>query len=256
MVIMRLLGLPERDMDAVREWSANMQLFIGSATTSTEKYSLAEAGAVAMADYFMGAIKERERRPRSDLLTELMALREAEEALTDDEVVGTAMLFLFGGHETTTNLIGNGVRALLNHPDQLRRLKESPSLVESAIEEILRYDGPTGASVRVVGSTQTLHGKVLEAGQRVFVMINAANHDPRIFDQPEKFDICRSPNLHLTFNYGPHFCMGAPLARLEGQIAISGVLNRLPRLALASRHYEYMDTMIMRGVRKMPVTNA
>jgi cytochrome P450 len=256
MVIMRLLGLPERDMDAVREWSANMQLFIGSATTSTEKYSVAEAGAVAMADYFMCAIKERERRPRSDLLTELMALREAEEALTDDEVVGTAMLFLFGGHETTTNLIGNGVRALLNHPDQLCRLKESPSLVESAIEEILRYDGPTGASVRVVGSTQTLHGKVLEAGQRVFVMINAANHDARIFDQPEKFDISRSPNLHLTFNYGPHFCMGAPLARLEGQIAISGVLNRLPRLALASRHYEYMDTMIMRGVRKMPVTNA
>jgi len=110
--------------------------------------------------------------------------------------------------------------------------------------------------VRVVGSTQTLHGKVLEAGQRVFVMINAANHDPRVFDQPEKFDICRSPNLHLTFNYGPHFCMGAPLARLEGQIAISGVLNRLPGLALASRHYEYMDTMIMRGVREMPVTNA
>ena len=106
-----------------------------------------------------------------------------------------------------------------------------------------------------MASNQVLHGKSLKAGQRVFVMINAANHDPRIFDKPEQFDITRSPNLHLTFNYGPHFCMGAPLARLEGQIAIAEVLNRLPNLALASERYEYMDTMIMRGVREMPVVN-
>lgn len=255
MVIMRLLGLPERDMGAIREWSSKMQLFIGSSTTSPEKYSMAEAGAVAMAEYFRAAVKARERNPQNDLLTQLMELRESQDALTDDEVVGTAMLFLFGGHETTTNLIGNGVRALLRHPAQLSKFRATPSLVESAIEEILRFDGPTGASVRIVASNQVLHGKSLKAGQRVFVMINAANHDPRIFDKPEQFDITRSPNLHLTFNYGPHFCMGAPLARLEGQIAIAEVLNRLPNLALASERYEYMDTMIMRGVREMPVVN-
>lgn len=254
-VIMRLLGLPERDMDAIREWSSKMQLFIGSSTTSPEKYSLAEAGAIAMAEYFRAAVKARESNPQNDLLTQLMELRDSQDALSEDEVVGTAMLFLFGGHETTTNLIGNGVRALLRHPAQLSKFRATPSLVESAIEEILRFDGPTGASVRIVASNQTLHGKSLKAGQRVFVMINAANHDPRIFEKPEQFDITRSPNLHLTFNYGPHFCMGAPLARLEGQIAIAEVLNRLPNLALARERYEYMDTMIMRGVREMPVVN-
>ena len=138
----------------------------------------------------------------------------------------------------------------------MQRLKNHPELIESALEEILRFDGPTGASVRIVKNTHQMHGVQLEAGQRVFVMVNGANHDPNAFDCPEVFDITRSPNLHLTFNYGPHFCLGAPLARMEGQIAIAEVIRRLPNLALIEDGYRYMDAMIMRGVRKMPVTNS
>ncbi len=255
MVILDLLGLPEEDMDDLKNWSNKMQLFIGSATTSPQKYDLAEEGAIAMAAYFREAIREREQHPGNDLITHLLALREVDDALTEDEVIGTSMLFLFGGHETTTNLIGNGVRALLTHPAQKQRLLDDPALIDSAIEEILRYDGPTGASVRLVKHSHSMHGVHLEAGERVFVMINAANRDPRAWDAPDRFDITRSPNLHLTFNFGPHFCMGAPLARLEGQVAIGEVLRRLPNLALAADSYDYMDTMIMRGVRSMPVRN-
>ncbi|KGE04962.1 cytochrome P450 [Pseudohaliea rubra] len=255
MVILDLLGLPEEDMDDLKSWSNKMQLFIGSATTSPQKYDLAEEGAIAMAAYFREAIREREQHPGNDLITHLLALREVDDALTEDEVIGTSMLFLFGGHETTTNLIGNGVRVLLTHPAEKERLMTEPALVDSAIEEILRYDGPTGASVRLVKHSHSMHGVHLEAGERVFVMINAANRDPRAWEEPDRFDITRSPNLHLTFNYGPHFCMGAPLARLEGQVAIGEVLRRLPGLTLAAEEYDYMDTMIMRGVRSMPVRN-
>jgi len=252
-VILMMLGLPPDDMQRLHEWSAEMQPFIGGATSSPDKYARAEAGAVAMADYFRAAIRERVSRPRQDMLSKLVACREQDDALSEDEVIGTAMLFLFGGHETTTNLIGNGVRALLQHRDQLARLRREPSTIKLAVEEILRFDGPTLASVRVVKSSHERHGRSLLAGQRVFVMIHGANHDPRRFDDPGQFDIGREPNPHLTFNYGIHFCLGAPLARLEGEIAIGAVAERMPSLAIAQDRYDYMDTMVMRGVRSMPV---
>lgn len=253
MVIMDLLGLPEGDMDHLKDWSNKMQYFIGSATASPQKYGLAEEGAIAMAKYFRAAIRKRSENPGTDLISRLMALREVDDELSEDEVIGTCMLFLFGGHETTTNLIGNGVRVLIEHPEAKQRLLQDPSLITSAVEEILRFDGPTGASVRLVKNSHSMHGTSLTAGERVFVMINAANRDHRAFKDPDTVDIARSPNHHLTFNYGPHFCMGAPLARLEGQIAIKALFHKLPGITLAEGGYDYMDTMIMRGVRSMPV---
>lgn len=253
MVILEMLGLPQEHMDDLKDWSNKMQMFIGSATTSPQKYVLAEEGAIKMAEYFRSVIRERELEPGGDLITKLLTIREEDDLLTEDEVIGTSMLFLFGGHETTTNLIGNGVRALLKHPEQLAKLKRDPTLIDQAIEEILRFDGPTGASVRIVSVDHEFHGKQLKAGDRVFVMINAANHDPRAFQNPQQFDISRSPNHHMTFNFGPHFCMGAPLARLEGRIAIARIIERMPGLELACDSYDYMDTLVMRGVRSMQV---
>ncbi|MFT4561328.1 MAG: cytochrome P450 [Gammaproteobacteria bacterium] len=252
-VILTMLGLPAEDMERLHEWSAEMQPFIGGATTSTDKYARAEAGAIAMADYFRAAIRERVSRPRDDMLTKLVACRENDDALTEDEVIGSAILFLFGGHETTTNLIGNGVRALLRYSEQGYQVRAKPELTKAAVEEVLRFDGPTLASVRLVGTEHERHGRILKRGERVFVMIHGANHDQRIFDDPDSFDITRSPNPHLTFNYGIHFCLGAPLARLEGEIAIGSVLQQLPNLSLAADQYDYMDTMVMRGVWTMPV---
>jgi len=252
-VILMMLGLPPEDLERLHQWSAEMQPFIGGATTSKDKYARAEAGAVAMADYFRAAIRERSSRPRQDMLSKLVACRDDDDSLTEDEVIGTAMLFLFGGHETTTNLIGNGVRALLQHPDEAARLRSDPNLIKGAVEEILRYDGPTLASVRLVKSEHERHGRTLKPGERVFVMIHGANHDPSRFDRPGDFILDRDPNPHLTFNYGIHFCLGAPLARLEGDVAIGAVMKRLPALRLESRTHDYMDTMVMRGVWSMPV---
>jgi cytochrome P450 len=255
-VILTMLGLPADDMEKLHEWSAEMQPFIGGATTSTDKYARAETGAVAMADYFRAAIRERTSRPRDDMLSKLVACQENDEALTEDEVIGSAILFLFGGHETTTNLIGNGVRALLGHPSQSAEVRQDPDRMKAAVEEILRFDGPTLASVRLVSTEHERCGKTLKKGQRVFVMIHGANHDLDKFSDPETFDISRSPNPHLTFNYGIHFCLGAPLARLEGEIAIGEAIRRMPSLQLAKQSYDYMDTMVMRGVWSMPVRQA
>ena len=252
-VIMNMLGLPHEDTEALKDWSNKMQLFIGGATTSSEKYSLAERGAIDMARYFRDVIFEREKNLGDDMISKLLTIRQEGESLTEDEVIGTSMLFLFGGHETTTNLLGNGVRAFLGHPEQLVKLRERPELIRSAVEEVLRYDGPTGATVRVVKEDHVLHGRRLSRGDRVFVMINAANHDDRVFERPNKFDIERNPNPHLTFNYGPHFCLGAPLARLEGEIAFLRLFARFPAMRLTADRYRYMDTLVMRGVRSMPI---
>jgi len=171
--------------------------------------------------------------------------------ITEDELIGSCILFLFAGHETTTNLIGNGIRALLENPDQKARLLADPTLIASAVEEMLRFEGPTGAVVRVVKTPFELRGKTLKQGDRVYAMVNAANHDPSVFDSAGTFDIGRTPNRHLTFNHGIHFCLGAPLARAEARIAVSRFFARFPDVAMATDSVEYMDTLTMRGVREM-----
>jgi cytochrome P450 len=252
-VIMFLCGLPAEDMEKVKVWSEMMKPFIGSATASPEKYEMAQSGAIGMAEYFRSVIRQRQARPGDDIISRMIGAQDQHGGLTEDELIGTCMLFLFGGHETTTNLIGNGTRALIRFSEARNQILREPRLIDSAIEEILRYDGPTGAVVRVVKVAHELHGRQLQAGDRIFIMINAANHDPRQFDAPERFDIRRSPNNHLTFNYGPHFCLGAPLARLEGQIALAQVVKRFPTLSCGPEPVHYMDTLVMRGVRSMPV---
>ena len=252
-VIMFLCGLPAEDMEQIKVWSEMMKPFIGSATASPEKYDLAQTGAIGMAGYFRSVIRQRRSNPGEDIISRLVEARDDHGGLSEDELIGTCMLFLFGGHETTTNLIGNGTRALIRFPQARAEILADPALIDGAVEEVLRYDGPTGAVVRVVKTAHDLHGKHLKAGDRVFIMINAANHDPRQFEAPERFDIRRKPNTHLTFNYGPHFCLGAPLARLEGQIALARVVKRFPSMRLGNEPIHYMDTLVMRGVRSMPV---
>ena len=250
-VIMDLLGVPRADMEMLRDWSVMMQPFIGSATSSENKYDLGRDGITAMADYFRNAIRERETAPREDVIGHFVALK-AGGALNDDELIGMCMLFLFAGHETTTNLIGNGLRALLAHPEQEARLRAEPELITSAVEEMLRFDGPTGALVRVIREDIELHGETMRAGDRLYLMVNAANHDAQRFEEPGRFDIARTPNQHMAFNHGTHFCLGAPLARTEARTAILGVLDRYPAIRLLAEP-EYMDTLVMRGVREMPV---
>ncbi len=253
LVIMQMLGVPRDELPRLKRLSDEMALFIGSARDAVQKYARAEAATSEMAEFFRELVASRRRNPARDLLTELVQVEDHGERLSDDELVATCVLLLFAGHETTTHHIANGLRALLAFPAELDRLRARPGLAAAAVEELLRFDGPIGAQVRIVQEPQTLHGKALSAGERVFLLMNAANRDPRAFADPDRLDLERGGVPHLTFGFGAHICLGFPLARLEGQIALPAVLARWRTIELAAPRLEWIDSMVLRGMKAMPV---
>jgi cytochrome P450 len=252
-VIMDLLGVPRADLERVKLWSDDIALFIGTAQVAGNKYLRAEAGAKAMSDYFRTLVEARTAEPRDDMITKLVLARDDRDALSTDEIIGTAILLLFAGHETTSNLIGNGFLYSMKNRDQWERLVADETLAASAVEEWLRYDGPSGALARVAAADVELGGKTVHEGQRLFAFMNSANRDPAAFDDPERFDIGRTVNPHVTFGHGIHFCLGAPLARLEAQIAGRRLTERVPRIRLSGTEPEWHDSLILRGVKSLPV---
>lgn len=253
-VIMDLLDVPRDMLDDFKEWSDDMAVFIGGARNSGDKYERAARGCEKMSAYFRHLIRERVANPKPGFLTDLIDARDEGERLSDDELVATCILVLFAGHETTTNLIGNATLLLLRHDDQRAKLRDNPDLIDSAIEEVLRFDGPTNALVRVVAQDHELHGRQMREGERVFVMVNSANRDPRIFEDADRFDISRQQNRHLTFGQGIHLCLGAKLAREEGRIAVKRLFDRFPDLTLnPDQPPAWLDAMVPRGTRHLPV---
>ena len=253
-VIGDMLGVPATDRERLKEWSDELATFVGSAVATPDKYERAAKSLAKMHDYFLGLVVERRHRPRDDLLSALVAAEDRDDVLSEDEIVATSILLLFAGHETTTNLIGNGMLALLRAPRELARLRDDPALAESAVEEMLRYDGPSGVMTRIAAEDVSIDGVKIARGDRLFLMINAANRDPRQFDDPDRLDVAREPNRHVAFGAGIHFCVGAPLARLEAQIAVPALLGALPDLALGSAQLDWLDSLVFRGVRSMPAT--
>jgi len=253
LVIMDMLGAPREELARLKRLSDEMALFIGSARDAAEKYERAGAATREMADIFRELIGARRAAPQRDLLSELVALDDGGDRLSDDELVATCILLLFAGHETTTHHLANGLRALLRFPGELEKLRANPALAPAAVEELLRYDGPIGAQVRIVQEPHTLHGKALKPGERVFLLMNAANRDPRAYDAPDRVDLARNGVPHLTFGFGAHICLGFPLARLEGQVALPAVLARWQRLELAGGEPEWMDSMVLRGMKALPL---
>ena len=253
LVIMHMLGVPRGELPRVKRLSDEMALFIGSARDARDKYARAEAATAEMAGLFRDLVTMRRARPSRDLLTELVQVEDQGERLSDDELVATCVLLLFAGHETTTHHIANGLRALLAFPDQLALLRERPDLAASAIEELLRYDGPIGAQVRIVQQPQAMHGKAFARGERVFLLMNAANRDPRAYEAADRLDLQRRGVPHLTFGFGAHICLGFPLARLEGQIALPALLERWRTIELAAPRLEWIDSMVLRGMKAMPL---
>jgi cytochrome P450 len=257
LVIMDMLGAPREELARLKRLSDEMALFIGSARDAPEKYQRAGAATREMADIFRELIAARRAAPQRDLLSELVALEEVNDRggdrLSDDELVATCILLLFAGHETTTHHLANGLRALMRFPGELERLRENPPLAPAAVEELLRYDGPIGAQVRIVQEPHTLHGRQLNSGERVFLLMNAANRDPRAYDDPDRVDLGRNGVPHLTFGFGAHICLGFPLARLEGQVALPAVLARWRRLEMTGGEPEWMDSMVLRGMKAMPL---
>jgi len=254
LVIMHMLGVPRDELARLKRLSDEMALFIGSARDTRDKYDRAEAATAEMAELFRGLIALRRRKPARDLLSELVQLEDsAGERLNDDELVASCLLLLFAGHETTTHHLANGLRALLAFPVQLARLREEPGLAAAAVEELLRYDGPIGAQVRIVREPHALHGKELKRGERVFLLINAANRDARAFEEPDRLALERRGVPHLTFGFGAHLCLGFPLARLEGQIALPAVLARWGTIEIAAERLEWIDSMVLRGMNALPL---
>lgn len=253
LVIMDMLGVPRAELGQVKQLSDDMALFIGSSRMAQEKYAIAEAATRAMAELFRGMIAARRAGPQADLLSELVHLEDAGDRLSDDELVATCILLLFAGHETTTNHIANGLLGLLRFPQEMAKLREDPALAAAAVEELLRYDGPNGAQVRIVKQSHELHGKRLNPGERVFILLNAANRDPRAYPEPDRVELARNGPPHLAFGFGLHICLGFPLARLEGQIALPAVLARWPGIGLAGGPLEWLNSMVFRGMKAMPV---
>jgi cytochrome P450 len=252
LVIMDMLGVPRSELARLKHLSDEMALFIGSARAAPEKYARAEAATHAMAELFRHLIEARRQEPRADLLSELVHLVEDGERLSDDELVATCILLLFAGHETTTHHIANGLAALLKFPSELARLRADRSLAPAAVEELLRFDGPIGAQVRIVQEPHSVHGKALQRGDRVFLMMNAANRDPRAYADPDRLDLRRNGVPHLSFGFGAHLCLGFPLARLEGQVALPAVLERWKRIE-APQECDWLDSMVLRGMKAMPL---
>ena len=254
LVIMAMLGVPAADLPRIKQMSDDMALFIGSSRTSAAKYDAAEAATAEMAAYFLALIAQRRREPRPDMLSELVHLRDDDgSALGDDELVGSCIMLLFAGHETTTNHIANGLWSLMRFPGEMARLRADPGLAAQAVEELLRYDGPSGAQVRVVRRAHELHGRELGEGQRVFIMLNAANRDPRAYAEPDRLDLGRQGPQHLTFGLGPHMCLGFPLARTEGQVALPAFLARYRSIEPASATPEWINSLVFRGMIGLPV---
>ncbi len=252
-VILDMLGIARERFEEIKVWSDDMRTFIGTSRGEPARYERVQRGAHAMAAFFREAIAERRAEPRDDVISRMIAATDDDRRLSEDELVGTCMLILFGGHETTTSLLTNGVNALLEHPGELERLRADPTLIDSAVEEFLRYDGPSLSIARVVAQDHELGGRVLARGERVYAMVSAANRDPRQFERPDFLDLGRSPNRHLTFGFGIHFCLGAPLARLEGQVCFAALLERFPGLARGAGEPQWLDAMVMRGLTRLPL---
>jgi pimeloyl-[acyl-carrier protein] synthase len=206
----------------------------------------------ALRSYLGEAIKQRRADPADDLISALVAARDESAALSESELV----LLLLAGNETTTNLIGNGLLALCRHLDQQQQLREQPALIPKAIEEMLRYDPPVQMTVRIPTATVTVGGTEIAAGSLAFILLAAANRDPTQFPRPELFDVGREPNDHVAFGEGIHFCLGAPLARLESAIAIDSMLEKFPHLRLANpdAKLEYRGSLALRGLTKLPLS--
>ena len=255
-VIAGMLGASADHLDRIKRWSDDLAAFVGSALATPDKRTRAQGAMVDMSAYFRALVTARRTQPRDDLMSAMLAAEGQADGLTEDELVATCVLLLFAGHETTTNLIGNGLVALLRHPSQLAALAADPLLAGSAVEELLRYDGPTQAVTRIAVEDVELRGRQIRRGARVFLNLSAANRDPEQFYNAEDLDVRRPDNRHIAFGHAIHFCVGAPLARLEARLAIPAVLRRLPELRLETDALRWSDSYVLRGVEALPLSFA
>jgi len=252
-VIAELLGVPAEDHRTFRGWSSRL---IDALPAFGQEGATEDVAALVetLAGYLREQIARRRDDPRDDLLSALIEARDAQDALSEEELVATALLLLLAGHETTTNLIGNGLLALLRHPEQLDWLRADPAgRVANAVEELLRFDSPVQGTVRVAMEDVEIGGQAIAKGALVVCGIGAANRDPAVHPDPDRLDLARDPIRHLSFGFGTHFCLGASLARLEGRAVFRALAERAASVEATSEKLEYRANPVLRGLRSLPV---
>ena len=258
-VIAEMLGVPGTDQQQFKTWSDAIAMALGAIDSARSKeellaqYEIAQQSYIALSSYFSEKVDALRRNPRENLLSALIQAEERGDRLSQDELFANCVLLMIAGHETTTNLIGNGVLALLRNPAQREKLRITPGLIASAVEELLRYDSPVQKMGRVALADVPVDGQEIKQGQLVCFSFGAANRDPAQFSLPQQLDLARQPNKHLAFGHGLHYCVGAALARIEGQIAINAILKQLPDLRLDSEKLEWHRNFTLRGLKSLPV---
>jgi pimeloyl-[acyl-carrier protein] synthase len=251
-VICEMLGVPSEDQQRIRSWSRKIAPILDPFVTAEAQAGIEEATSF-LQPYWDGLIEDRRADLRDDLLSELIRAEDEGHRLNHEELRSTCNLLLIAGHETTMNLIGNGLLALLRHPDQTERLRSTPELARNAVEELLRFDSPVHLTARTATEDVEVDGVPLPRGQLAIVALGGVNRDAARFDDPDRVNIERNPNPHVAFSAGPHFCVGAGLARLEAQLAFPRLLQRMPKLELADAHPEYRETITLRGLKALRV---
>jgi cytochrome P450 len=253
-IITEILGVPPQDQAQFRGWSGALARgldpeFLLPADAVEQRL----AGALSFIQYFAGLINQRRVRPGDDLISRLIQARDHDDALTEGELIATCILLLVAGHETTVSLISGGALALMEHPDQLARFRDDPAVLRSGIEEMLRFVSPVQLTSRIALEDMEVAGITVRTGDYAMLLIGSANRDPAVFSKPGTFDVGRADNPHLGFGYGIHNCLGAPLAKLEAQIALSALLRRARRLKRTSEPLAYKQSIALRGLATLPV---
>jgi len=254
MVTAGLLGVPMEDHRRLKDWSATFAEMLGNFQHNPERVGAVLGTVEAMRAYFAGEIARQRVQPRDGLLGSLMAAEIDGARLSEEEIIANVVVTMVGGQETTTNLIGNGLLTLLRQPVRLVELRDDPSLMPSAVEELLRFETPSQHTARIAHADVTIGGQAIAQGAAVMAIMAAGNRDPAHFPDPDRLDLRRTPNRHLAFGWGPHFCFGAALARMEGRIAFAALLRRLSDLQLASDTLAWRTNSGLRGLVSLPVT--
>ncbi|AKG03428.1 cytochrome P450 [Salimicrobium jeotgali] len=251
-VICEMLGVPSEDRDKFRTWSNTLV----EASNDPEKAEKVQQHMQEFTAYLQEWMTSRQENPQDDMISKLIQAEESGDRLSEQELYGVVSLLIIAGHETTVNLISNGMYALMTHPEQMRKLQEQPGLLRPAIEEMLRFEGPVEFSTdRWASETVELQGQTIHRGEHVLVALDAANRDPEAFEDPDVFDITRGRSKHLAFGKGMHFCLGAPLARVEAEVSLQALLERFPDLQLSTdaSNLEWRPGILMRGLTELPV---
>jgi hypothetical protein len=253
-VTAELLGVPTSDHEQLKGWSADFAEMLGNFQHNPDRVSRVLRTVEEMTHYFRSAIREQERHSRNGLIQLLIDASEGGSHLSEDEVIANIIVTMVGGQETTTNLIGNGLLTLIRNPTVLAHLRDDPSIIEPAVEELLRYESPSQHTARLAPDDLTLGDKQIKKRDAVMAVMAAANRDPARFADPDRLDLTRKDNRHVAFGWAAHFCFGAPLARIEGQIAFPTLLRRLPDLALEPGPLLWRQNLGLRGLTALPVT--